>query len=132
MGCTLPLPAMVVYEPNYEAGPKSVRHKICLKDKPAFGIAGLWRDWPDGTHSFTMLTVNAEHHSLMNRMHKPGSEKRGVVKLPSEEWDDWLTCRDPEKARTFLRLLPAEYMEAEPAPVPPRKGRDGSSKQVLG
>ncbi|SOZ17424.1 SOS response-associated peptidase [Cupriavidus taiwanensis] len=125
------IPATAVYEPNYEAGPKSVRYKIWLRDAPVFGIAGLWRDWPDGTHSFTMLTVNADQHSVMNRMHKPGSEKRGVVMLPSEEWDDWLTCRDPEKARTFLRLLPEDAMMTEPAPMPPRKAKAESPMDSL-
>ncbi|ODV43419.1 hypothetical protein AWV79_17335 [Cupriavidus sp. UYMMa02A] len=50
------VPASAIYEPNYEHGPRSVRHKLWLTDEPAFGIAGLWRDWPDGAASFTMLT----------------------------------------------------------------------------
>jgi len=66
------VPAAAVYEPNYEAGPKSTRYKIWLPGEPAFGIAGLWRDWPDGTYSFTMLTVNADQHPVMKRMHAPG------------------------------------------------------------
>jgi len=76
--------------------------EIWLKDEPAFGIAGLWRDWPDGAYSFTMLTVNAEHHPVMNRMHAPGMEKRGIVIVPRGPWDDWLTCREPEVARSFF------------------------------
>ena len=87
---------------------------------PAFSIAGLWRAWPDGGVSFTMPTVNADHHPLMQRFHKPGDEKRGVVILPREDWDEWLQCRDPEVARTLLRLLPAGELVAEPAPLPPR------------
>ncbi|WP_420869402.1 SOS response-associated peptidase family protein [Cupriavidus necator] len=39
------IPAAAVYEPNYEAGPKSTRYRIWLPDEPAFGIAGLWRGW---------------------------------------------------------------------------------------
>ncbi len=46
---TLPLPASVFYEPNYENGPKSVRWQIRLKDEPEFAIAGLWRAWPGET-----------------------------------------------------------------------------------
>jgi hypothetical protein len=67
------VPATAVYEPNYEADPtKSTRYRIWVQDEPAFAIAGLWRSWPDGLHSFTMLTLNADNHLLMRRMHAPG------------------------------------------------------------
>ncbi|MNL88253.1 hypothetical protein D3C87_2178520 [compost metagenome] len=56
----------------------------------------------------------------MKRFHKPGDEKRGIVILPPSDWDEWLSCRDPEHARAFLRLYPAESLIAEPAPMPPR------------
>jgi putative SOS response-associated peptidase YedK len=115
----LPLPATGFYEPNWETG-KAVRWRIGLPDGEPFAIAGLWRTWPDGAVSFTMPTLNADSHLLMQRFHKPGDEKRGVVILPREEWNDWLTCRDPEVARTFLRLLPSVAMVAEAAPVPSR------------
>lgn len=111
------IPATAVYEPNYEAGPKSTRYKIWLPDQPAFGIAGLWRDWPDDAYSFTMLTLNADKHPVMNRMHAPGKEKRSVVIVPRQQWNDWLECRDPEVARTFMTLFPAEAMATEPAPI---------------
>ena len=52
-------------------------------------------------NSFTMLTVNADEHPLMRRMHAPGKEKRSVVIVPRDRWDDWLDCRDPEAARSF-------------------------------
>lgn len=52
-------------------------------------------------------------------MHRPGVEKRSVVIVPQTDWDDWLRCRDPELARSFLRLCPADRMAAEPAPLPP-------------
>ncbi|WP_441632677.1 hypothetical protein [Cupriavidus sp. 2MCAB6] len=53
--------------------------------------------------SFTMLTINSDKHPLMNRFHAPGKEKRMIVILPRAEWDNWLTCRDPERARSFMR-----------------------------
>ena len=90
--------------------------RIWLPGEPAFGIAGLWRSWPDAALSFTMLTVNSTQHPVMERFHKPGDEKRSVVVIPPEQWDDWLACRDPEVARTFLKLFPAEAVQAEPAP----------------
>jgi len=111
------VPATAVYEPNYEAGPKSTRYKIWLPDEPAFGIAGLWRDWPDGTYSFTMLTVNADQHPVMKRMHAPGKEKRSVVIVQRAQWDEWLGCRDPEVARTFMTLIPPQAIATEPAPI---------------
>ena len=114
------VPATSFYEPNYEAGPKSVRWRIWLKDEPEFAMSGLWRDWPDGALSFTMLTINSDKHPLMNRFHAPGKEKRMIVIVPRAEWDDWLTCQDPERARSFMRPYPPELMDAEPAPRAPR------------
>ncbi|WP_454734330.1 SOS response-associated peptidase [Cupriavidus pauculus] len=113
------IPATAFYEPNWETG-KAVRWKIGLPGGEPFAIAGLWRAWPDGAVSFTMPTLNADAHPLMKRFHKPGDEKRGVVVLPREDWDEWLACRDPEVARTFLRLMPADALVSEPAPPPPR------------
>lgn len=56
----------------------------------------------------------------MRRFHKPGEEKRALVIVPQAEWDDWLTCSDPEYARSFLRHYPAELMRTWEFPVPPR------------
>ncbi|WP_354687128.1 SOS response-associated peptidase family protein [Cupriavidus necator] len=116
-------PASALFEPNYESGPKSVRYRIWARDQENFAIAGLWRDWPDGFTSWTMLTVNAENHPLMRRMHAPGKEKRSVVILHRDQWDDWLNCSDPEVARTFLNLYPADLMDTEPAPRASRKSK---------
>ena len=113
------LPATAFFEPNWETG-KAVRWKIGMPDGEPFAIAGLWRSWPDGAASFTMPTLNADNHPLMKRFHKPGDEKRGVVVLPRNTWRDWLACADPEEARSFLRLVPAEALVAEAAPIPPR------------
>jgi putative SOS response-associated peptidase YedK len=109
------IPAAAIYEPNYEAGPKSVRYRIWPTDEPAFAIAGLWRNLQDGAFSFTMLTINADQHPLMNRMHAPGKEKRSVVFVPPAQWDDWLICQNPEEARSFMTLYPAGKMQAAPA-----------------
>lgn len=95
-----------------------------------FALAGLWRAWPDGAVSFTTPTLNADNHPLMKRFHKPGDEKRGVVLLPRGDWDDWLGCRDPERARTLLRLYPAESLVAEPAPMPAHTRKGAESTEV--
>ncbi|UDM53443.1 SOS response-associated peptidase [Cupriavidus sp. MP-37] len=117
------IPATAFYEFAYRdhaadgAAPgKPVRWRVWLPGEPALGIAGLWRGWPDQALSFTMLTVSSAQHPLLRRFHKPGDEKRSVVIVPRAQWDDWLACRDPEVARTFLKLLPADVLQAEPAP----------------
>ncbi|WP_342051192.1 MULTISPECIES: SOS response-associated peptidase [unclassified Cupriavidus] len=121
------VPATAFYEFAYpESGTptapgKPERWRVWVRDMEAFAVAGLWRDWPDlpdapGMPSFTMLTVNADGHEVLSRFHRPGDEKRGVVIVPRDQWDDWLGCRNPEIARTFLRLYPSEQMAAEPAP----------------
>lgn len=110
------VPAAAIYETNYD-GPEPTRYKIWLPDEPAFGIAALWRAWPDGSCTFTMLTVNAGHHPVLSRMHAPGKAKRAVVIVPPARWDDWLTCKDPELALRFMTLYPDDQMAAEPAPV---------------
>ncbi|MCP3025081.1 SOS response-associated peptidase family protein [Cupriavidus basilensis] len=120
------VPAASFYEPFYAEGQaKSVRWRIWLKGELEFAIASLWRDWPDGAFSFTMLTINSDKHPLMNRFHAPGKEKRMIVIVPLAEWDDWLTCRDPERARSFMRPYPPELIDAEAAPrhATPRRGR---------
>lgn len=116
------IPCQSFYEPSYESG-KAVRWSISMADGKPFAIAGVWRAWnePDGVAlSFTMLTVNADDHPLLSRFHKPGDEKRSVIILPSTHYDEWISCKDPELARTFFRLPLAEELAAEPAPLPPR------------
>lgn len=55
-------------------------------------------------------------------MHKPEDEKRSLVNVPREDWDDWLNCSDSEFARAFMTLYSAELMKAwqkvEPALSP--------------
>jgi putative SOS response-associated peptidase YedK len=123
------VPMLGFFEPCYESG-RAVRWRIGMADGAPFAVAGLWRTWEEegGGHSFsfTQLTVNSDQHPLMNRMHKPGDEKRSLVIVPPDQYDDWLSCRDSELARSFLTLYPAELMAAEPKPKPPSKKQASS------
>ncbi|MBK6294262.1 MAG: SOS response-associated peptidase [Rhodoferax sp.] len=102
------------YEPDWRSG-KAVATRIARADGEPMGIAGLWSSWksPDGAvvHSFTMLTINAEHHALMRLFHKPADEKRMVVILPSGGYDAWLSAADSELA-SFLVAYPADRLVA--------------------
>lgn len=107
------IPADAIYEPDWRSG-KAIPTRISRVDGEPMGIAGLWSWWktPKGEvlHSFTMLTINADQHPLMNQFHKPTDEKRMVVILPEHRYDDWLRapaggCAD------FLRAFPAELLQ---------------------
>lgn len=127
------IPCSAFFEPSYETG-KPVRWSIGMATGRPFAIAGLWREWqqPEGLAlSFTMLTVNADDHPLMKRFHKPGAEKRSVVLLRPEEYDDWLGSRTVDEARSFLNLFPAEEMASVAAPQPPRKPKSDDVAGLL-
>lgn len=116
------IPAEWFNEPDWTSG-KSVDTKISRVDGEPVMIAGLWDTWrskitQELTHSFTMLTVNADDHPLMKRFHRPGKEKRMLVVLQEDEWEPWLDATGAETQR-FMRQLPAELLKAEPAAPKP-------------
>ncbi|MBV1776012.1 SOS response-associated peptidase family protein [Burkholderiaceae bacterium DAT-1] len=117
------VPMVGFYEPCYESG-KAVRWHIGLEHDAPFAVAGLWREWQeqDGSlcYAFTQITINADDHPVMKRFHKPDDEKRSLVIVPEWEYDDWLGCRNPEVARSFLKLFPAEGMVVRAAALAPR------------
>lgn len=124
------VPCEHFYEPNWETG-KHIRYRIGMADGSPFAVAGMWRTWKeeDGsvTESFTQLTMNADDHPVMKHFHRPGEEKRSLIIIPRDDWDDWLLCRDPETARSFARPFPPELMATAPAPLPPRKKKEETS-----
>ncbi|WP_264836093.1 SOS response-associated peptidase family protein, partial [Burkholderia cenocepacia] len=81
------------------------------------GIKGIWRTLqrPDGTeqHTMAMITVNGDEHPIMKHMHRPGDEKRSVVILRPDDWEEWLTTSNVEAARAMLQLYPADDMVTE-------------------
>lgn len=107
------IPAAAIYEPDWRPGkPRPAR--ISRNDGRLLGIAGLWETWKDPAgeqvHSFTMLTINADGHEVMQNYHKPGAEKRMVVILPAGAYRDWLSAR-PEESREFLMQYPADRLQ---------------------
>lgn len=95
------------YEPNYESG-KAVRSRVRQSDGQPMAIASIWDTWtePDTGElivSFSMLTINADKHPVMNRLHKPGDEKRTILPLRPELFNDWLNAT-PETAKDLLNL----------------------------
>jgi putative SOS response-associated peptidase YedK len=110
------IPAAWVYEPCYETG-KNVWHRIGLAQWKPMCVAGIWRTLSraDGTEYqvMSMITVNADGHGVMGRMHKPGDEKRSVVILRPDDWEEWLTTSNVEAARAMLQLYPADELAAQ-------------------
>lgn len=122
------IPAAWYDEPNYEADPKKclwwrIRRRVAPDASGAdriIAIAGLYNDWVDKgsgeVHpSYTMLTVNADQHPLLRRMHKAEDEKRAVVPITDERWHDWL-YGPVLTARSMLVLPPEDWYAAAPRP----------------
>lgn len=119
------IPVRWIFEPCYETG-RNVWHRIGVDGWQPCCVAGIWRRYEgaDGRErvGMAMLTVNADTHPLFARMHRPGEEKRGVVILRRDDYDEWLHVHDIEAARRMLNLLPAADMTAEPEQVLPASG----------
>jgi len=115
------IPAESFDEPNWESG-KNVWWRFARADGKPWGVAGLWNTWTDKesgevVESYTMLTLNADAHPLMSRMHKPDpklgpdqQDKRSLVLLEDHEFDQWLKARP-----SMLKLMPVEVFAAGPA-----------------
>ncbi len=107
------------YEPNYESG-RAVRWKIDRADHQPFAIACLWDRWTQPGSgqlvvSFSMLTVNADDHPVMNRFHKPGDEKRTPVIIAPELHQRWLSAT-VEEAQALMTWAHMPALTACAAP----------------
>ncbi|MGJ7555928.1 SOS response-associated peptidase [Variovorax sp. RB3P1] len=119
------IPAVSFDEPNWESG-KNQWWQFRRADGAPWGLAGLWATWTDKAtgevhESYTMLTLNADEHPLMNRMHKPDpklpsdkQDKRSVIPIELGDVDLWLAGTIDE-AKQLLKLAPVEAFEAGPA-----------------
>lgn len=124
------IPADWFDEPNWEAG-KNEWWRFRRADGEPWGLAGLWNVWKDPAtgeevESYTMLTLHANSHPLMKRMHKPDvdpatkmplpfaqQDKRSVVAIEQADVDQWL-AGTVQEAQELLRLTPVEAFNAGP------------------
>lgn len=116
------IPALSFDEPCWETG-KNVWWRFRRADGMPWGLAGLWNTWIDKAtgevhESYTMLTINADRHPLMSRMHKPDpklplnqQDKRSVIPIEVGDVDQWLAGTVAE-AQELLRLAEAEVFDA--------------------
>lgn len=113
------IPADNFFEPCYETG-KPVRWRIERADDMPAAIAGIWEFRPqDLLLSFSILTINANGHPLMQRFHKPDDEKRMVMILDPDQYHGWLDGSLVSEEDLFQQY-PAERLVAVADPLPPR------------
>jgi len=118
------IPAWSFDEPCWETG-KNVWWRFRRADGAPWGLAGLWNAWADKDtgeviESYTMITVNADGHPLMSRMHKPDpklppghQDKRSVAPIELQDVDQWL-YGSMEDAASLVRVPAVEVFEAKP------------------
>jgi putative SOS response-associated peptidase YedK len=127
------IPAASYAEPSYERADelgKSVWWDFSRADGEPIALAGLYNEWLDPTPgvlhpSYTIITINANNHPLMSRMHKPEmddqgrplplaqQDKRSVVPILRDHWQRWL-FGNVEDASSMLNLPREEWYDAKP------------------
>ena len=111
--CIIPMQAFL--EDDWRSR-KAVPTRIARVDGKPMGVAGLWERWSQGDEdiiSFTLLTVNANSHALMNRYGQNGNEQRMPAILNEGAYGAWLSA-PLDKAREFMRAYPAHLLLANP------------------
>jgi len=130
------IPATTFDEPYW--GPYDSPFKKCewwrfrRADGRAWGLAGLWSTWTDKVtgevhESYSMLTINADGHPLMGRMHRneldpktkeplplAEQDKRSVIPIEPGDYDRWLTGTQQD-AVALLQVPAVEIFNAGPA-----------------
>jgi putative SOS response-associated peptidase YedK len=112
------------FEPNYATG-KAQRWKIELASQEPlpqtpFGIASLWDTWihpatRERVTSFTMLTVNADAHPVMQQFHRAGDEKRTPVVLAPNQYAQWLSAT-PDEAMQMMHCHAMPALQSQACP----------------
>ena len=111
--CIIPMQAFL--EDDWRSG-KAVPTRIARVDGKPMGVAGLWERWQQGDEeivSYSLLTVNANSHALMNRYGQNGNEKRMPAILNEGAYSAWLSA-PLDKAREFMRAYPTQLLLANP------------------
>jgi putative SOS response-associated peptidase YedK len=118
------IPAWSFDEPCWETG-RNVWWRFGRIDGTPWGLAGLWNAWTDKTtgevlESYTMLTINADQHPLMSRMHKPDrnlapdqQDKRSVIAIELADVDTWL-CGAMGEVEALLRAPAMNVIDGRP------------------
>lgn len=127
------IPADWFDEPNWETG-KNEWWRFRRADGEPWGLAGLFHPWKNHAtgevvESYTMLTMQANSHPLMSRMHKPEvdpetrqplprwqQDKRSVIAIEQADVDQWL-AGTVQEAQELLKLSPVEVFDAGPRPL---------------
>ena len=109
------------FEPNWETG-KAIRWGIARKDAQPIAVASIWerfidKDTGEVVFSFSMLTVDAEGHSVMKHFHKPNDEKRSIVVLQNSDYLSWLHA-DNQAATNLLKVSGEDFLISSPSPLP--------------
>ena len=112
-------------EPYYPPGAdKSISWRFDRADGDAWALAGIWSEWLDPktgdlVPNYSMITQNCDAHPLLKLMHKPEKDKAGqllaldqqdkraVVPLERDRWDEWLHG-SVEQAERLIQLPPIE------------------------
>ena len=106
------------YEPNWETG-KAIRWGIKRTDLQPIAVASIWERFTDKetgqiVFSFSLLTINADHHPVMKHFHKPNDEKRSIVVLQDNDYTKWLNASH-NQAKDLLTLAPNDFLASEPS-----------------
>lgn len=119
------IPAADFDEPCWETG-RNVWWRFRRNDGQPWGLAGLWNTWIDKDsgeilETYTLLTVNADDHPIMRRMHKPDpklpvdqQDKRSLIAIEPGDVDLWLGGSLRE-VTPLLRPPAARTLAAGPA-----------------
>ena len=104
------IPADSYDEPYWGTG-KNIWWRFARADGQPWALAGIWDEWTDPatgevlTH-YSMLTQNCDGHPLLGLMHKPDpklppdrQDKRAVVPIEQEDWEQWLSGSQDEANR---------------------------------
>ncbi|OTG82198.1 SOS response-associated peptidase [Acinetobacter sp. ANC 4648] len=107
------VPVDMFYEPKYIDG-KPYWYAISKADGNSFTAAAIYEDAiinGKPIRSFSMLTINADHHPFMKQFHEPKNEKRSIIVIPEEYRKDWLSTTH-EKAHHFFFEMSNEFVAA--------------------